>query len=164
MAKSGEFVKDTRVIGYVRVENRDDLYITDQNSRLEGWANREAIDVVQIEHEVSNGQQLMRTGVWKVLRMVACSNCEPKPMPMIMDYDFWFKEVMKPCSCKAPLPSHGLLIDDIKILAANPPQGAKFILDMCMHKKHLYSVREKRCLSCCNPQAIAFLKRQTLGG
>lgn len=163
MAKTSDFIKETKVIGYVRVENRDDLYITDQDARLEYFSGKEGMDLVQIEHEVSNGQQLIRTGVWKALRLVACSTCEPKPMPMIMEYDYWFKEVIKPCTCASPAPANGLLIDDIKVLAANPPQGAKFILDLCMNKKHLYSVKEKRCLSCCNPQAIAFLKKQTLG-
>lgn len=162
MPTSHEFVKDIRAIGYVRVDNRDEIYISDQNTVIEGFAVREGIDLVQVEHEVSSGQQLMRMGVWKALRLVACIECEPKQMPMVMDYDFWFKEVTKPCLCKRPQPLHGIIVDDIKTLAANPAQGAKLILDMCMAKKHLYSARERRCLSCCNPQAVEFLKRQML--
>lgn len=154
--------KKAKVIGYVRIENRDEIYISDQNTHIENFAAKSNLELVQIEHEVSNGQQLVRTGVWRALRMMACNNCEPKQMPMVLDYDFWFKEVMKPCTCKNPAPLDGILVDDIKTLSANPPQGAKFTLDMCTQKKHLYTSSDRKCLSCCNPQAIEFLKRQML--
>ncbi len=154
--------KKTRLIGYVRIENRDEIYISDQNSHIENFAAKNNLEILQIEHEVSNGQQLVRTGVWKALRMMACLNCEPKQMPMVLDYDYWFQEVMKPCSCENQDSADGIIVDDIKTLCANPPQGAKFLLDMCTQKKHLYASSDKKCLSCCNPQAIEFLKRQML--
>lgn len=157
------YVTGKRLIGYVRVENRDNLFTTEQNSRIEAFSQREAFDVVQIEHEVSNGATIVRTGLWKTLRLMTCIHCEPKQMPMSAEYDYWFREAIRPCNCKNPEPVSGILVDNIKILCANPPLGAKLILDMCVAKKHIYSVNDKSCLSCCNPQAVAFVKRQMLG-
>ncbi len=63
-----DLIKDTKLIGYVRVENRDDIFITEQDVRIETFAGKEAMDVVLIEHETSNGNQIVRVGLWKTLR------------------------------------------------------------------------------------------------
>ena len=156
--------KSAKLIGYVRLENRDDIYISDQNSDIETFASKQNLELYSIEHEISTGTQLMRVGVFKALRMVACTECEPKQMPLTDMYDYWFTEALKPCFCKVPRPADGLIVDEISILSTTPSQGARFTLDMCVAKKHVYVVKEKRCLSCCNPQAIEFLKRKMLGG
>ncbi len=154
--------KNKKVIGYVRVENRDEIFITDQIGDIDNFASREKLDLIKTEHETSNGNQIMRLGLWKTLRTMTCLECDPKTMPMSDDYDHWFREALRPCTCRAPRPASGIIVDDIKILTTQPSSGAKFTLDMCVAKKHLYVVREKRCLSCCNPQAVEFVKRKML--
>jgi hypothetical protein len=155
-----EFVKNFRLIGYVRVQNRDDMFITDQNSSIEGFANKEGLDLVQIEHEASNGNQIMRVGLWKVLRLMTCTSCPPKTMPMADQYDYWFREATRPCTCKCPNPASGILVDNITVLCTTPAQGAKFALDMCAARKHLFVAEGQRCMSCCNPQAVKLVMKQ----
>lgn len=150
----------TKVIGYVRVENRDEIYVTGQNIDIESFANSRALKLVKIQLDVSSANQIMRVGLWKVLRMVACSNCPPKQMPMSGDYEMWLREALRPCTCNNPAPAEGIVVDNIGIICESPPQGAKFTLDMCANKKHLFSAQEKRCLSCCNPQAVEFLRKK----
>lgn len=151
-----------RLLGYVRVENKDDIYVSPQDAGLHDCSNKLNLDLVRITHDVSNGVQIMRLGLWKALRMMACLDCEAKSMPMSLDYDLWFREAMRPCSCSRPDSVNGLIVSDIPIICTTPSLGSKFILDFCWHKKHLYSAREKRCLSCCNPQAIEVLRKKTL--
>lgn len=159
--RDDSLIKGARVIGYVRVDNRDQLYLTSQDSVLEKYANKELLDMVQIEHDVSNGSQIMRLGLWKTLRMMLCINCEPRQMPMNLDYESWIKEVMRPCtSCKAADQLKGIVVVDVSKVCTQPAQGAKFTLDMCAARKHLYSVQEGRCISCCNPQAVEFLRKR----
>ncbi len=155
-------VTNNKVIGYVRVENRDEIFITDQDTHIENFAKRQNLDLLQTEHETSNGSQLMRLGMWRILRLLACSECEPKSMLMTDDYQHWFREAMRPCTCKSPKPASGIVVDDIKYICIQPSPGARFTLDMCVAGKHVYVVQDKRCLSCCNPQAIAFVKKQML--
>lgn len=143
-----------QLIGYVRVTNRDELHSSDQDSHIHQFAQKEGYEVKHVEQEVSNGNQLMRIGVWKALRWLACTKCPPRPMPMADMYDYWFKEAMKPCLCDSPKPADGLIAENIEVLCTTPAQGAKFVLDMCVMRKHLFVSSDRKCLSCCNPQAI----------
>ena len=155
-------ITKARLIGYIRVENRDDLFVSDQNSNLESLAQHKGLKVLKTESEVANGNQIIRMGLWKALRLVACYNCTPKQMPMTMDFDLWFAEAVRSCTCKNPAPLDGIVVEDVSILCKSPPQGAKFTLSMCAVNLHLYSVEAKACLSCCNPQAVEFVRRQML--
>ena len=154
------FSRDVRVVGYLRTLSRDNLFITDQDSRIEVYASREGIDIVLVEREANNGNQICRTGLWKTLRHISCSACEPKSMPMTDDYSYWMREALKGCICAKPEPLHGLIVTDMEIITPNPQAGTKFLLDMCLAKKHLYTVFDKRCMSCCNPQAVEFVRKQ----
>lgn len=155
-------IRDTRVIGYVRMQTRDQLFISSQDAKLESYASRENIEIVQMEHEANMGNSITRTGLWRAMRLMACPDCEPKPMPMADDYAYWMREAMRPCNCGHARPAHGLIIEDILIICSNPSAGTKFLLDMCVAKKHLYVVREKRCMSCCNPATVAFVRKQLM--
>lgn len=156
-------VSKARLIGYVRVEDKEELFVSDQNSDLESFTQQKGFKVVKTEREVANGNQIIRVGLWKALRMVACSSCPPKNMPMTMDFDLWFAEAVRACTCKTPAPLDGLIVESVSILCKNPPQGAKFTLSMCAVKLHLYTTETKSCLSCCNSQAVEFVRRQMLG-
>lgn len=155
-------LRDTRVIGYIRMPTRDQLFISNQDSRLESFSNREGIEIVQIEHEANNGNVITRIGLWNTLRLMICRNCEPRPMPMTDDYSYWIREAFKKCNCGYPESAHGILVDDISIVCTNPQPGTRFLLDMCVAKKHLYCVREKRCMSCCNPGTVEFVRKQLM--
>lgn len=154
--------KNVPVIGYVRTPNREQLFVSNQDSKLQGFAQRQNLDIVQIEHESSTGNMVTRTGLWRTLRMIVCRNCEPKSMPMTDDYPYWIQEAFKPCACGRPSPCEGLVAESMEIISPNPAAGTKLLLDLCVAKKHLYCVTEKRCMSCCNPQAIEFVRRQLL--
>lgn len=156
-------VMKPKLLGYVRVENKDEIYLSSQDSTLQSCSSKLDLELARICHDVGSGTQIMRIGLWKALRMMACLDCEPKSMPMSMDYDLWLREAMRKCSCSYPEPVHGLIVSDISIICTTPNLGSKFVLDFCMNKKHLYTAREKRCLSCCNPQAIEVLRKKTLG-
>jgi hypothetical protein len=158
-----EPVKNNRLVGYVRVTDREDVFTSEQNSEIHGFAHREGLKVLHMEHEVSNGVQLMRVGLWKLLRKMVCLNCPPKQMPMSDMYDYWFKEAIRPCSCQSPSPSDGILAAGMEIICTTPAQGARFTLDMCANNKHVFAALEHRCLSCCNPQAVRFVANQGLG-
>lgn len=160
--KNESLAKDARVIGYVRTTSRDQLFVTNQGSRIENFANREGLEIAQVEHEASNGNSITRAGLFKALRMMICLACEPKLAPMTDDYSYWIREAMKPCSCNRPQTLDGLIVEDITIISPNPPIGTKFLLDMCVAKKHLYSVKEKGCTSCCNPKAVEFVRKQLM--
>jgi hypothetical protein len=164
MAKgSGEGVlKECKVIGYIRMPTRDQLFISSQDARLESFSSREGLDVVQFEHEANNGNLITRIGLWKALRLMTCHDCEPRTMPMTDDYSYWIREALKPCACGHARPCHGLIVDDISIVCTNPSAGTRFILDLCVAKKHLYVVREKRCMSCCNPATVEFVRKQLM--
>ncbi len=162
MVNTNNSIMGRKVVGYVRVESKDDLFLTDQDARIERFVTNEDLDLTHIEHEVNAGKVLMRLGVWKLLHDLNCLDCPERQMPMSADYKYWLQEAFKPCSCQTPRPANGILVSDISILCTDPPQGAQFTLDMCMLKKHVYSITGKRCLSCCNPQAIEFMKRKNL--
>jgi len=155
-------IRDTRVIGYVRMPTRDQLFISSQDARLESFSSREGIDIVQVEHEASNGNVITRTGLWKTLRLMVCHSCEPRPMPMTDDYSYWIREVFKKCTCGHFESAHGIIVDDISIICTNPAAGTRFLLDMCVAKKHLFCVRERRCMSCCNPATVEFVRKQLM--
>ena len=159
METDAQKFKKTRLIGYVRVENRDDTYSSPQNANIREFADDKNFELVKMEFETSKGSQVMRVGLWKALRWMVCTKCPPKAMPMSDIYQYWYKEAMRPCNCPEPVPADGLLVDSITAICTTPAQGAKFTLDMCACRSHLYVANEGRCLSCCNDQAIKMLGR-----
>jgi hypothetical protein len=151
-----------KLISYVRVEDKDGLFLTDQDSDIERYAAKTGLNIVNTEREVSNGRQIIRIGLWKALRQMMCVNCQPRQMPMISEYPYWFEQACMPCTCKNPSPADGLIAGGMGVFCLDPPKGAEFTLSMCLVNKHLYSVENKACMSCCNAKAVEFARKRLL--
>ncbi|MBX9686753.1 MAG: hypothetical protein K2X27_08625 [Candidatus Obscuribacterales bacterium] len=152
----------SRLIGYFRVSKRDDLYTCEDPQKLESFCTKKGASIVSTESEVSAGNQIVRVGLWKALRKMLCSQCEPRQMPMLNQYEDWMRELNKSCSCKSAKPCDGIVVTDMRAVTTDMAQGARFTLDLCAAGKHLVSLAEEKCLSCCNPQAVAFLRKSIL--
>lgn len=151
-----------RVVSYIRAESpEEEILLFDQEEQIEHFAKRKNLNLVSAEAETGSGEKLMRPGLWKALRKVVCQSCPPKLAIVTADLEHWLREALRPCICSKSEAADGLVVANILKVCIDPRQGSQFTLMMAAQNLHLFSAGDKVCLSCCNPSAQAFLRRQT---
>ena len=147
------------VAGYAREPEAETLRASMQPKQIDRYCQQKGYNLLYLEQEAAPGKTICRPGMWRETRSLVCHRCDPGVMPTSYDPEAWLQRALMPCGRPEHLGIDGIVVASIAAVSTDPRSGATYALTLAIARKHLFSVENTACMSCCNPAAAPFMGR-----
>jgi hypothetical protein len=126
---------------------------------LEGKAKTAGFGFIGSEWDVGYSANPYRVGLWRALRKLVCSACEPRRLPFsLVSFEDYLGQALKPCLCGCGVGADGIVVSTLNHICNDRKIGALVVLELAKHGKHVIA-DDGICLSCCHPATKKLLGR-----
>ncbi|HEY9791242.1 MAG TPA: hypothetical protein V6D22_12645 [Candidatus Obscuribacterales bacterium] len=127
--------------------------------RLEDKASTTGFELMVSEWDVGQSANPYRVGLWRALRRLICSECEPRRLPYsLVSFQDYLSQALKPCLCGCGVGAEGLVVSKLDHICNDHKKGALLVLELAKHGKHVFA-EDGICLSCCHPATRKLIGR-----
>lgn len=146
-----------RLVGYTLTPRSFDVP-GEAAARLEDKCKHAGFRLSSAEQDVGLSSNPFRNGLWRALRKLMCSRCEPKRMPLSMiNFEDFVYQALQPCPCGGN-GDDGLVLRKLDDISSDRVRSSNLILALAKRGKHVFA-EDSICLSCCHPAT-----KRMLGG
>ncbi len=119
---------------------------------MEGRSARAGFQISRTENDCGLASNPFRNGLWNVLRLLVCTACEPKRMPLtMMNFDDFLNQALQPCKCGANKGgASGMVVCRLEHISSDRSRCCTLIMALAKKGKHVIA-DDGICLSCCHP-------------
>lgn len=150
----------TKLIGYVLSAMKHYEPGNEELLRLDDKCANSGFELSGSESDVGISGNPMRMGLWRVLRKLTCSYCEPKKMPFsLINFDDFLQQALLPCVCRNSQGRFGIVVQKLDHITNDRNKLNALILELARRGKHVVA-EDNICLSCCHPATRDLLNGQ----
>jgi hypothetical protein len=150
---------DEKLVGYILTPRSFDT-AGEAGVRLQGRAARGGFRISSTEVDVGSAASHFREGLWRALRRLVCSDCDPRKMPFsILNFEDFMAQALRPCYCRRTTRGQaGIVVERIDHITTDKIRANELIIRLAKAGKHVIA-DDGICLSCCHPAT-----KKLLGG
>lgn len=149
-AEAPHALYDARLVGYIVTPRSFDAP-AEAGMRLQGRAARIGFRISRTEVDIGSANSQFRNGLWRALRRLVCSRCEPRKMPFsTVNFDDFIYQALLPCYCGSNTGEAGIVVERLEHITPDRVRANQLILRLAKAGKHVVA-EDGICLSCCHP-------------